>query len=766
MNEINALFSLSNATPHGYCLLWKSDLVYLHAISNILIALAYFAMPFVILLFLKRRPDIKHRFLFVIFALFILACGVTHVLNAATIWFPAYYLSGIMLATTAVVSIISAVALIVYFPKLVSLPSVDQLFAAKKLAENKNKELIRSNLQLLERSNELNDALAHIRIIINSIADGLLVVDTHNKITHENAALVNMFNMTAGSILNKKLREFNSALDELAKNSWRQMDEIHSMELPLPNNRTGKAMAHAFYTDNTYTNDQGTEVIHPIGLGSVITIRDITLEKEVDQMKTDFISTVSHELRTPLTSVLGFAKIIEKKLNDVIFPQIVSDDKKIQRSIKQVSENINIILTEGQRLTNLINEVLDLSKMEAGKIEWKTAQVNFSEVIAHAITATTALFSHSNVKLIQEIESDLPLVEIDKDRFIQVIINLISNASKFTEQGSVKIKANYDRDNQQILLRVIDTGIGISKDHLDSVFEKFKQVGDTLTDKPQGTGLGLSICKQIVEHHGGKIWVESEIGKGSSFNFTLPAVAEQPATGEISQEPNFDNLLTQLAKYSETETSGAKTILVVDDEKHIRELLKQQLEEAGYRVITAKDGAEAIECAKQQKPDLITLDVMMPESDGLDVAAVLKKNPLTLHIPIIILSAKDKEAGKMLFGVDRYLTKPINADVLLKEIGSLIDQDVSRKKVLIVDENKTAVSALTQVLSAQGCYVESVGDGAECIAKVLSYQPDMVIIDKGLSERHNIINILRYEKNLTQINFIVLEGKDEETINE
>ncbi|MGR9073378.1 MAG: response regulator [Gammaproteobacteria bacterium] len=765
MNIITSLFSIPNTSPHGYCLLWRSDLVTLHAVSNILIAASYFVMPFVILMFLKRRPDIKHRFLFGVFALFILACGITHVLNAVTIWYPAYYLSGIMMAITAAVSMVSAGAVVYYFPKLIALPSVDQLFAAKKLAENKSNELMQSNRQLLERSNELNDALAHIRIIIDSIADGLLVIDTHNKITHQNAALLSMFNLPNGSVLNKKLCEFNQALDELAQNSWQQMNQIHSMELSLPNNHIGKAVAHAFYTDNDMENYPGGHPGRQTELGSVITIRDITLEKEVDQMKTDFISTVSHELRTPLTSVLGFAKIIEKKLHDVLFPQINSEDKKIKRAISQVSDNINIILTEGQRLTNLINEVLDLSKMEAGKIEWKTTEVNFTSVIDHAISATTALFAQSDVKLIQEIEPNLPMVQIDRDRFIQVIINLISNASKFTDEGSVKVKARYDREAKQIVLQVIDTGIGIAKEHLNTVFDKFKQVGDTLTDKPQGTGLGLSICKQIVEHHGGKIWAESEFGKGSSFNFTLP-VAEQTTVSETAQEPNIDSLLTQLAKYKATETTGEKTILVVDDEKHIRELLKQELEEAGYRVITAKDGHEAIECAKLNKPDLITLDVMMPESDGLDVAAVLRKNPLTMHIPIIIISAKDKEAGKQLFGVDRYLTKPVKADVLLNEIESLIQQDVSKKKVLIVDENKAAVNALTQVLIAQGCHVEHVGDGAECVEKVLSYQPDMVIIDKGLSEKHNIINTLRFEKNLTQINFIVLEGKDEETANE
>ncbi len=182
----------------------------------------------------------------------------------------------------------------------------------EKLAENKTVELIQSNKQLTARGNELNEALAHIRIIINSIADGLLVIDTNNNITHENDALVNMFKLPPGSVLNKKLSEFNATLDDLAQNSWQHMSQIHSVELALPNNHTGKAVAHAFYTNHENESDYGNETVQPSELGSVITIRDITLEKEVDQMKTDFISTVSHELRTPLTSVLGFAKIIEK----------------------------------------------------------------------------------------------------------------------------------------------------------------------------------------------------------------------------------------------------------------------------------------------------------------------------------------------------------------------------------------------------------------------------------------------------------------------
>lgn len=765
--KIDDIFNVSTQPPHGFCLLWKTDLIALHAISNIIIALAYFAMPFVIILFLKRRPDIKHRLLFWIFAIFILACGLTHVMNAVTIWIPVYYLSGIMMMITAIISLGSAVVVLYFFPKIVALPSVDQLFDAKQLAETQTQQLLQTNEILENRSNELNQALSQIRIIIDSIADGLLVIDPNKKITHENQALLKMFAFNE-SLLEKNLHDFNEQLTELAQASWLHLNETQSLELALPDNRIAKAVAHAFCKTNNCDTCKEKNNCHKQELGSVITIRDITLEKEVDQMKTDFISTVSHELRTPLTSVLGFAKIIKKKLDDVIFPLIVSDDKKIQKSISQISSNISIIISEGERLTTLINEVLDLSKMEAGKIEWKQIETDFPEVIDRAISATTALFANSSVKLVSEVEPNLPLVTIDKDRFIQVIINLISNASKFTEEGSVRCVSYFDNQAKQIVLKVIDSGIGIPEEYVEKVFEKFKQVGDTLTSKPQGTGLGLSICKQIVEHHGGKIWAESEVGKGSTFCFTLPVTITKPIDIK-EQKPNLSLLVNQVAKHAASnQTSGAKTILVVDDEAHIRELLKQELEEAGYQVITAKDGIEAIEAAKLAKPDLITLDMMMPEINGLDVAAILKNDPFTMHIPIIIISAKDKEVGCHLLGIDKYLTKPVKADILLKEVESLINQqDISKRKVLlVVDENQTVVNLLIQVLEAQDYHVETVVHGASCMQKIVDYQPDTIIIDRTLSEKYNIINSLRFEKKLEHINFIILDDQPRETANE
>ena len=249
--------------------------------------------------------------------------------------------------------------------------------------------------------------------------------------------------------------------------------------------------------------------------------------------KSVFLSNVSHELRTPLTSVLGFAKIIKKRLVEKIFPLVQIDDPKTQHLIGQVAENLNVVVAEGERLTALIDNVLDLAKIEAGKIEWNMTAVAVPEIMARAMLATASLFDGSALKLIQEVETNLPEIIGDQDRLTQVVINLISNAVKFTEIGSVTCRAQLRHERSaegqadgELVVSVIDTGIGIAVEDQAGVFDKFNQVGDTLTDKPKGTGLGLTICKEIVEHHGGRIWVESEVGKGSTFSFALPVNAK------------------------------------------------------------------------------------------------------------------------------------------------------------------------------------------------------------------------------------------------
>lgn len=629
-----------------------------------------------------------------------------------------------------------------------------------KQAEAEAKYLQQAEAEARQRVEVMNQTLEHIveertaylTAIIDNLADGLLVVDLDGQIARMNPALFTLFGFENIELSGQDCQAvFSPNVVELVEKTRKSPEQVFIAEIGLAGGRTGKAVATAIMR-NSNLKDGKDELEQCIG--SVLLIRDITSEKEVDQMKTDFISTVSHELRTPLTSILGFAKIIKKKLDEVIFPLLNTEDKKVQRNIRQVGDNIDIIVSEGARLTALINDVLDIAKMEAGKIEWKMEPLQVTEVVERAIAATSALFQQKNLELLQDIDSGLPEVIGDRDRLIQVVINLISNSVKFTDSGSVTCRVQ--KNDSKITVSVIDTGTGIADADLEKVFEKFKQVGDTLTDKPKGTGLGLPICKQIVEHHGGSIWVESELGKGSNFSFTLPISA---ATEPKLKTFDMDTLVKQLREHvvmSSTSATGKKNILVVDDDVNIRQLLRQELEAEGYNISEAKDGVDAIASVKKAAPNLIILDVMMPEMNGFDVAAVLKNDPKTMGIPIIILSiVEDKERGYRL-GIERYLRKPIETETLLHEIGTLISQGTSSKKVLVVDEDLSTVKTLSEVLQAKGYSVVEVIDAEELHQKAMSVVPYMIVANANLWEQSEALKSLRFEKGLENVFFILL----------
>lgn len=245
-----------------------------------------------------------------------------------------------------------------------------------------------------------------------------------------------------------------------------------------------------------------------------------------NEAKSAFLANVSHELRTPLTSILGFAFLLRKRFLDVIFPYVPGTDAKAQRAVNQVNENLNIILTEGARLTELINNLLDLEKIQAGKMTWHMTRLQLPEVIRQAAAATASLFENKGLTWAAEVPEDLPEVFGDHNRLEQVVINLISNAVKFSEHGQITCRAWVE--GAEVRVSIHDQGIGIARADQALVFEKFKQVGDTLTSKPKGTGLGLPICREIVSHHGGRIWVESEPGQGSTFIFSLPVDGPEP----------------------------------------------------------------------------------------------------------------------------------------------------------------------------------------------------------------------------------------------
>ena len=273
--------------------------------------------------------------------------------------------------------------------------------------------------------------------------------------------------------------------------------------------------------------------------------------------KSTFLASVSHELRTPLTSVVGFTSLVRKRFADVVTPALArlpdggaASDPKLERAVRQIDENLAIMAAEGERLTAMINDVLDLQKIEAGRMEFRREPVDLLAVVDQSIAATSALFATTGLELRRETPDAVPAVTGDHHRLIQVVINLLSNAVKFTAAGSVTVRvaledAIGDR-GQSLVVAVTDTGTGIAPADQARVFEAFAQAGDTLTDKPRGTGLGLPISRQIVEEHGGRLWLESVPGAGSTFSFRIPVAAvdgaehepdPRPAPGAASPEP-------------------------------------------------------------------------------------------------------------------------------------------------------------------------------------------------------------------------------------
>ena len=475
--------------------------------------------------------------------------------------------------------------------------------------------------------------------------------------------------------------------------------------------------------------------------------------QELDHLKDSFLSTVSHELRTPLTSIKSFSEILLS----------YDEDKETQR------EFLNIINEESNRLTRLINDFLDLSKIEAGRMQWENAELSLPEVIQTALNATQALTIKTNLKVATNLAPDLPTILGDKDRLVQVVTNLLSNAIKFTpDGGKIRVKAQVGNgrkpsgNHDMIMVSVSDSGIGIApKDH-ESIFEKFKQVGDTLSGKPKGTGLGLPICKEIVEHYGGKLWVESELGKGSTFSFTLPVTPKTEAKAPQAEEEEVKEEEAREEEAREEEakavTKGGKTILVVDDEANIRRFLQHELGNRGYHVLEAAGGKEAIDLARKHHPDLITLDVMMPDISGHDVTAVLKNDPTTKNIPILVLSIVEEKEKAYRLGANDFVTKPFTMKALTEKINCLLQE--AQKTILVVDDDKSLVKSIKYRLEKKGFSIYTAYGGKEALEMTEKHLPDLVILDIVMPEMdgYEVMKALKHKHDTAQIPIVVMTG--------
>ena len=373
-------------------------------------------------------------------------------------------------------------------------------------------------------------------------------------------------------------------------------------------------------------------------VGATVTLRDVTREREIDRMKTEFVSTVSHELRTPLTSIKGSLHLL---LSD---PSLALDE--VQRQL------VDISLRNTDRLIRLINDILDISKIEAGQIQLKREPHRVGEFVEAAAEGIAAFAESRGIVVERRVPEDLPPVSVDLDRMVQVVTNLLSNAVKFSPAGS-RVTLSAVRAAGELTLSVTDRGRGIAPADMDRLFQKFQQLDSSAAREAGGTGLGLAICRGIVEEHGGRIAVESRLGEGATFTIWLPLPAEAaapPAPGE-AQPPQ------------------APLILVVDDEPALREAIREQLEMGGFRVIAAGRALEAVEVARQRRPDLVTMDLMLPDLDGLEAVRLMREHPETRETPVVMVTAIELDGSR--FGPEgpvACITKPFTITTLLDTV--------------------------------------------------------------------------------------------------
>ncbi|MFB2970731.1 ATP-binding protein [Aerosakkonema sp. BLCC-F183] len=385
--------------------------------------------------------------------------------------------------------------------------------------------------------------------------------------------------------------------------------------------------------------------------------------KTLDKLKDDFLANTSHELRTPLNGIIGIAESLidgaAGRLND-----------------KQTA-NLSMVVASGRRLERLVNYVLDFSQLNKGKMELQTKPVDFRQIAEIVLTLSKPLLGEKFLQLKNEIPANLPPIEGDENRLQQIMHNLIGNAIKFTAAGSVTVSAI--QKNGMVEVTVTDTGIGIPREKFADIFKSFEQVDASISREYGGTGLGLSITKQLVELHGGTIWLESEIGKGSSFTFTLPTSSQTPEiTAQLTQEitkVREEVAAPRLVPVEVLPSQADFTILVVDDEPINLQVVTNHLSMYNYNIIQAISGADALEIVETQRPDLIVLDIMMPKVSGYEVCQKIREHHSVNELPILMLTAKNQIADLVQgfsVGANDYLTKPISKNELIARIQTQI----------------------------------------------------------------------------------------------
>jgi signal transduction histidine kinase/CheY-like chemotaxis protein len=450
-----------------------------------------------------------------------------------------------------------------------------------------------------------------------------------------------------------------------------------------------------------------------------------TQAEDANRLKSQFLHNMSHELRTPLNAIIGFADLMDEE-------RFAAPEKQ-QHLQKR-------ILANADHLLGLINDILDLAKIEAGRMDLMCEELELKPLLQGLMSTAVGLTKDKGLELDLHVADDLPPVWVDKPRVRQIMLNLLSNAAKFTNTGLIAVRAEPGEEGF-VQISVQDSGIGIAPEYQGLVFEEFRQVQGGMTREYEGTGLGLPICRMLVTLHGGMMWLESKVGHGSTFFFTLPIA------------PRI------MAQRTAAQSSERPLIAVVDDDQNTQYLLRQHLERNGFRVHPIVDSRQAVTTIAQLRPQLVVLDIMMPHLDGWAVLAALRGHPETSAIPVVMCSIVDEGSLGVALGASGHLAKPLREEEVIATIRHWVG---ASSTVMVVDDDADARQITRQMLERIGCYVVEAVDGLAALEALEAGYPDLLMLDLMMPrmDGFEVLRRLRNDPSWRSLPVVIVTAKD------
>jgi signal transduction histidine kinase/CheY-like chemotaxis protein len=476
--------------------------------------------------------------------------------------------------------------------------------------------------------------------------------------------------------------------------------------------------------------------------------------EEANTAKSQFLANMSHELRTPLNAIIGYSEMLKEEMEDLGTPDLIPDVQKINGA--------------GKHLLGLINSILDLSKIEAGKMEVFLETFEIAPLMEEVAATIRPLIAKNHNTLVVNCPTDIGTMHADITKIRQNLFNLLSNASKFTENGTITLTVEKKKAGEVggalslpspwITFKVADTGIGMTPEQQAKLFQAFSQADASTTRKYGGTGLGLVIVQKFCQMMGGEIRVESEAGQGTTFTMSLPQQLQ-----ERSQQPQIQDTEPEEHEASRefTPSSTAGTILVIDDDPAVQDLMQRFLSREGFHVIAAGNGSQGLRLAKEQLPDVIILDVMMPTMDGWSVLSALKADSELANIPVVMASMLDEKNLGFALGASDYLIKPIDYNRLTGLLQKY-QSDSSPSSVMVVEDNPENREMMRRQLTKSGWRVIEAENGRRALECLEIEKPGLILLDLMMPEMDGFefISELRKHAQWQSIPVIVLTAKD------